>query len=281
MNSKSVLISGSSTGIGKACALYLDRLGYKVYAGVRRESDAKTLLSESSQNLKPVILDVTDSKTIDDALRTIEANAESEFFGLVNNAGIGISGVLEATPISDVRNLMEVNVIGLLAITKAFIPLLKKVKGRIINIGSTSGYLAFPGTSAYSGSKFAVKAITDSLRRELSIFDISVCLVSPGAVESEIWEKSKSYKEKIKSSVSQDLLDEYSVFIKHGEKLVENIKPIPAIEVAKSVYDAINSKKPKIYYNVGKDCKMAAGVSKLPKSLLDKLIITKIKKIGS
>ncbi|MBL1213742.1 MAG: SDR family oxidoreductase [Ignavibacteriae bacterium] len=280
MKNKSVLISGSSTGIGKACALYLDRLGYKVYAGVRKESDAEKLMSESSKNLKPVILDVTDSKSIDNTLREIEADTESEFFGLVNNAGIGISGVLEAVEIEDVRKLMDVNVIGLLALTQKFIPLLKKSKGKIINIGSTSSYLSFPGGSAYAGSKFAVRAITDALRLELNPFGISVTLISPGAVESEIWNKSRSYKEKIRESIDPQILEDYKELIKFGKNILEKIKPIPAIEVAKSVETALSSLQPKRYYYVGSDCKAAAKFSKLPGSLKDKMILKKIKKLG-
>jgi short-subunit dehydrogenase len=175
---------------------------------------------------------------------------------------------------------MEVNVIGLLTVTKSFIPLLKLSKGRIINIGSTSGFLAFPGSSAYSGSKFAVRAITDSLRNELKFFDIYVSLVSPGAVKSEIWNKSKTYKEKIRKSVSKDILNDYEVFTKYGEKLLQETRPISPNEVARAVYHALSSNKPKIYYNVGSDCKMAIRIAKLPKSLLDKLILGRIKKFG-
>ena len=280
MKNKSVLISGASTGIGKSCALHLDRLGYKVYAGVRKESDAENLLSESSDSLKPVILDVTESKSIDNTLREIESDTESEFFGLVNNAGIGISGVLEAVEIEDIRKLMDVNVIGLLALTQKFIPLLKKSKGKIINIGSTSSYLSFPGGSIYAGSKFAVRAITDALRLELKHFGISVSLISPGAVESEIWNKSRSYKEKIRESIDPKILEDYKELIKFGKNILEKIKPIPAIEVAKSVETALSSLQPKRYYYVGSDCKAAVKFSKLPGSLKDKMILKKIQKLG-
>ncbi len=281
MKNKSVLISGSSTGIGKACALHLDQIGYKVYAGVRKESDAENLLSESTGSLKPVILDVTDSKSIDNTFSEIEADPESEFFGLVNNAGIGISGVLEAVEIEDARKLMDVNVIGLLALTKRSIPLLKKSKGHIINIGSTSSYLSIPGGSAYAGSKFAVRAITDALRLELKHMGISVSLISPGAVESEIWNKSREYKDKIRKSAGPQIFEDYKTLIKFGQSIVEKIKPIPAIEVAKSVANALGSNKPKRYYYVGSDCKAAAKFSKLPGSLKDKIILKKIQKLGN
>ncbi|MCW8850963.1 MAG: SDR family NAD(P)-dependent oxidoreductase, partial [Melioribacteraceae bacterium] len=186
MNNKSVLVTGASSGIGKAIALHLDQKGFKVFAGVRKEKDAETLKSESSDLLNTIILDVTDCKSIEDSFNLIKNDSTNELFGIVNNAGVGISGVLEAVSVDDIRNLMEVNVIGLMAVTKSFIPLLKSTKGRIVNIGSTSSFFSSPGASAYSGSKFAVRAISDSLRLELKHLGISVSLVAPGAVESEI-----------------------------------------------------------------------------------------------
>jgi short-subunit dehydrogenase len=280
MKNKSVLITGSSTGIGRACALYLDKKGYKVYAGIRKESDAESLKSESSDLLTPIILEVTDIKSIENSYKLINDDSTHELFGIVNNAGIGISGVLEAISVNDIRNLMEVNVIGLMAVTKTFIPLLKSTKGRIINIGSTSSFFSSPGASAYSASKFAVRAISDSLRLELKHLDITVSLVAPGAVESEIWKKSKSYKEKVRQSVSPDILKDYSTIINFGNKLLETVKPIPAIEVAKTVADALESSKPKRYYYVGSDCKAAVKFAKLPHSLMDSLILKKIQKFG-
>jgi len=280
MKSKGVLVTGASTGIGKATALYLDQKGFKVYAGIRKEKDAEKLNSESSNLLTPIMLDVTDEKSIHNVFETICNDFNSNFYGIVNNAGIGISGVLEATPIEDIRSVMEVNVIGLLAVTKTFIPLLKEVKGRIINIGSTSGYLAFPGSSAYTGSKFAVRAITDSLRLELKTFDIMVSLISPGAIESEIWDKSKSYKEKIRKSVDAKILEDYTALINFGDHILKEVKPIPAIEVAKKVADALESSNPKRYYYVGADCKAAVKFTKLPNSFIDSIILKKIQKFG-
>lgn len=280
MKSKSVLVTGASSGIGKATALHLDQKGYKVFAGVRKESDALTLKSESSKLLTPIILDVTDIESIENSYKLINEDSTNELLGIVNNAGIGISGVLEATPIKDIRSLMEVNVIGLLAVTKTFIPLLKEVKGRIINIGSTSSYLPFPGSSAYSGSKFAVRAITDSLRLELKTFDIMVSLISPGAIESEIWDKSKSYKEKIRKSMDVKILEDYKTLINFGEYILKEVKPIPAIEVAKTIADALKSSKPKRYYFVGADCKGAVKFTKFPHSFMDSMILKKIQKFG-
>ncbi len=281
MNSnKSVLITGASTGIGKSCALHLDKMGFKVYAGVRKQTDTEILRREASNNLESVILDVTNTQSIKDAADYIGEHTNGNLYGLINNAGIGRGGALEVTPMDEIRKLMDVNLIGLLAVTQAFIPLLRKSKGRIINIGSTSGYLAFPGASAYSASKFAVRAVTDSLRLELIPFGISVILVSPGAVESAIWEKGKRYKEEMRKTVNPEIADLYAPLRKFGDRLNEEVKKIPAIEVAKVVHNALNGQKPKPYYIVGNDAKGAAKAARLPKRILDWIILKRIEKLG-
>ena len=277
---KAILITGSSTGIGKACALHLDKLGFKVYAGVRKQTDGDNLKKEASDRLTPIILDVTDTDSIQAAANVIEKENDGELYGLINNAGIGISGVLEVTPIEEIRKLMEVNVIGLLAVTKAMIPLLRKGKGRIINIGSSSSLMAFPGGSVYCASKFAVRAITDSLRLELKHFGISVVMVAPGAIESEIWEKRKEYKAELRKRVKPEIAEHYKSLAKFGDKIEQVLKKIPAIEVAEVVANALISKKLKYYYCVGNDAKGAAKAAKLPKRLLDWMIMKRIQKLA-
>jgi NAD(P)-dependent dehydrogenase (short-subunit alcohol dehydrogenase family) len=275
---KAVLITGTSSGIGKACALHLDKLGYKVYAGVRREEDADKLKSEGSEKLIPLILDVTDEESIVSAVDKIRQENDGKLFGLVNNAGIGISGVVEVTPMEEMRKLMEVNVIGLYAVTKSCIPLIRKAKGRIINIGSTSSFLAFPGSSVYCASKFAVRAFTDSLRVEMKLFDVPVILVAPGAVESDIWDKGALFKKKLRESIDPEVAQLYDPFIKFGDKMLDEIKPIPAIHVADAVTDALDSKKPKLCYLVGKDARHAYRATKLPRRMVEWLILKQIEK---
>jgi NAD(P)-dependent dehydrogenase (short-subunit alcohol dehydrogenase family) len=167
-----------------------------------------------------------------------------------------------------------------MAVIKAFIPMLRQGRGRIINIGSTSSLLAFPGACAYSASKFAVRAITDSLRLELKPFGISVILVAPGAVESAIWEKGKAYKEEMRKTVKAEIAELYAPLRKFGDRLNDEVKKIPADEVAKAVGHVFTSNKPKRYYIVGNDAKGAAKATKLPKGLLDWIILKRIQKLG-
>lgn len=252
---KTVLITGTSTGIGRACALHLDNLGFTVYAGVRQSEDANTLEKEASDRLRPMILDVTDENSITKAVNQIKSEAGSRIDGHINNAGTGLGEALEVTPLEEIHKLMNVNVIGLLSVTKKFIPSLRESKGRIINIGSTAGYLASPGASVYSGSKFAVRAITDALRLELYHFGIKVILISPGAIESAIWDKGKAYREALRTRLDPDIAPLYGALRRFGDSLYTEMKRIPALEVANVVAKALTKKQPKRYYLVGNDVK--------------------------
>jgi len=192
-NGKTIVITGTSSGIGKACALYLDKMGFKVYAGVRKQVDGDNLKKESSDKLSPIILDVNNTESINAAVSIIKKETDGNVFGLINNAGIGQGGPLEIIPVSEIRKVMEINVIGLVAVTQAFLPMLRKNKGRIINIGSSTSIIAFPGASIYAASKFAVRALTDSLRVELKLFDMHAVLIVPGHVETVLWNKEDEF----------------------------------------------------------------------------------------
>jgi NAD(P)-dependent dehydrogenase (short-subunit alcohol dehydrogenase family) len=277
---KAVLITGASTGIGKATALYLADKGFKVYAGVRKDDDIKKLNETGSQNIFPIIIDVASSESINNALNQIIKNEGKELFGLINNAGIGCGGALEATFSQDIQNVFNVNVIGMMEVTKAFLPLLRNAKGKIVNIGSTASFLSVPGASVYSASKFAVRALSDSLRRELHPFDIDVVMVAPGAIESEIWNKSIEQKKAMRETIDPVLSELYAPLRKFGDKMANELKKIPAIEVAKAVEEVLKTDKPKPVYVVGKDIKAARKVSRLPAALIDKIIYKRIEKIA-
>lgn len=280
LNNKAVLITGTSTGIGKACAHHLEQLGFTVYAGVRQLSDGDRLKAESTERLKPILLDVTQAESIQSATDAVAKETDGRLFALINNAGIGRGGALEVTPVPEMKKVMDVNVIGLMAVTQAFIPMIRKAKGRILNIGSTSSLLAVPGASVYSASKFAVRAITDALRLELRPFGISVVLVAPGAVESRIWDKGSLYKQELRKTISPEIAELYRPLAKFGDKLTEEMKKIPASVVAEQVADVLTIRKPKPYYIVGKDAKGAAKAARLPRGLLDWIILKRIERIA-
>ena len=279
-NERAVVVTGASTGIGKAIALALDASGFKVFAGVRKQPDAEALEREAKGTLTPLLLDVTDASSISRAVETVAAVTDGRLYGLVNNAGIGLGGPLELVPMTETRKLMEVNVIGLLATTQAFVPLLRKGRGRIVNIGSLAGLVAMPGASAYAASKFAVQAITDSLRLELKSFGIRVTIVDPGAVESALWEKGRAQKQAILDAASPELLQLYAPLIEIGKKLGENPRNIlPASYVVKDIMHALTSSNPKPRYLVGPGTKKAAKLARMPVWLRD-LLLNKFMRSG-
>ncbi|KQC13502.1 MAG: hypothetical protein APR63_08415 [Desulfuromonas sp. SDB] len=276
IENKSVLITGASSGIGKACALHLDKIGFKVFAGVRKNEDGEKISQLASGKLTPVLLDVTKGESITDTVNLINSQTDFPLFGLVNNAGISISGVLEVTPVEEFRKILEVNVLGLHAVTRAALSLLRKNKGRIVNIGSAASLFSLPGGSSYSASKFAVRAITDSLRLEVRPFGMTVSLIAPGAIKTEIWTKADEYRKKMQQNISPELSDAYKMFKVAADRLHEDIQPSSPLEVAKSVEHALTSKKPKILYLVGGEAKRAYWINKFPRSFVDKMIMKEI-----
>lgn len=229
---QSVLITGASSGIGMATAIYLASRGIYVYAGVRKETDKEKLLKKGLNNLTPLILDVCDQDSIETALGYISGEKEDSVFSLVNNAGISLNGPLEILPQKDIETLIHVNVLGLLAVTRACIPLIRKSQGRLINISSGHGLLAIPDKSAYAASKSAVQAISDSLRIELRPSGVQVSTVIVGKVNTSVLGKILDDRENMISQADPDILKLYSTLIEYFDKEVKNIPGIEAIEVA-------------------------------------------------
>jgi NAD(P)-dependent dehydrogenase (short-subunit alcohol dehydrogenase family) len=270
-----VLVTGSSTGIGEACALHLDGLGFRVFAGVRRDADGEALRKKSSERLKPIHLDVTDVSSIT-AVRDTLAREQIELSGLVNNAGIVVAGPLEILPLEEFRRQFEVNVIGQLAVTQAFLPLLRKARGRIVLMGSISGRFATPFIGAYAISKFALEAMADALRVELMPWGIEVSIIEPGSISTPIWEKSRQRSGEIARGIpaeSHELYHrQYEAMRKAAKETAES--GIPAREVAKTVQHALTAAKPKTRYLVGRDAKRRARLVKfIPDRMLDRMIV--------
>lgn len=182
-----VVVTGASTGIGAATALGLVRHGFQVFGTVRRVADGEHL---SAAGVTPVVMDVTDSGSIAAAHRAVVSGlAGQPLAGLVNNAGIQVAGPLEYLPLDDLRRVLEVNVVGVVAVTQAFLPELRQARGRIVNISSVSGRIALPFGGPYSASKFALEALSDSLRRELLPSGVRVVVIEPGSIATPIWQK--------------------------------------------------------------------------------------------
>ena len=200
-----VVITGASSGIGRAAALPLDRQGVIVHAGVRKEEDAASLEAEASDRLVPVFIDVTDQDSISTAKAEVAAaSGDRGLHGLVNNAGISVPGPLEFLPLEDLRKQLEVNVIGQIAVTQAFLPQLRRARGRIVNVGSIGGRTVTPFLGAYNASKFALEALTDALRMELRPWNLSVSIIEPGAVDTAIWEKGFAKADEIEARISDE-----------------------------------------------------------------------------
>lgn len=278
-NSKqAVLITGASSGIGKATALYLDELGIKVYAGVRKEADKQSFLQLGYTNITPVILDVCDEDTLAITYDLISNEVDGFTVSLVNNAGLSLNGPLELLPLSDIKKLLDVNVTGLLAVTKTFLPLIRKNKGRIVNISSGHGLIAIPDKSVYAASKFAVQAITDSLRVELRPFGVSVSSVIVGKVNTSVLGKIMDDRNKMLEQAQTEIVNLYKQLIDYFDKEVKNIPGIEAIEVAKVISQALIHAKLKSQYLIGPGAKKMKVLSRFPSGMRDNMLYKAIYK---
>jgi NAD(P)-dependent dehydrogenase (short-subunit alcohol dehydrogenase family) len=271
-----IVITGASSGIGAACARYLDGLGCTVWAGVRRREDGEALARSTSARLRVLMLDVTDPASIAAASRTVaEALPEAGLAGLVNNAGISIAGPLELLPLAEVRTQFEVNVIGALAVTQAFLPLLRRARGRIVNISSIAGLAATPFLGAYCGSKFALEAMSDALRLELAPWGIAVSLVEPGAIQSQIWQRATMSATCTLGGVAPESLALYAHPLSRMQEVMAGAaaRAIPADAVARVVAHALTVSCPRARYLVGKDARFRAALKwLLPDGAQDRLL---------
>lgn len=280
-DNRAVVITGASTGIGAACALQLDRLGFAVFAGVRKPEDGVALQKAGSDRLVPLELDVTDLATIQKSRAVVvDATKERGLFGLINNAGIAVVGPLEAVPISDLRQQLEVNVIGQVAVIQVFLPLIRQARGRIVNMGSIAGLSTMPLMGPYSASKFALEAITDALRLEVQQWGIHVAIVEPGAIATPIWNKSAIEAAEREASIETELRTLYKSVVTAMRKVVGEAskRAIPPDAVVKVVEEALTAPAPKTRYLVGTDAKLRVlMVRLLPDRISDKLLTSILK----
>ncbi len=273
---QAVVITGASTGIGAACAIHLDRLGFRVFAGVRKPEDGLALQKNSSDRLVPIMLDVTDASTIHKSHTLVSELTRAEgLYGLINNAGIAVVGPLEAVSIPDLRQQLEVNVIGQVAVTQTFLPLIRQAQGRIINMGSIAGLSTMPLMGPYSASKFALEAITDALRLEVQQWGIHVSIIEPGAIATPIWNKSATEAAEREATIEKDLRSLYQPMVAAVRKIVGEAskRAVPSDTVAKVVGLALTASTPRTRYLVGTDAKLRALMTKLlPDRLSDRML---------
>ncbi len=277
---KSVVITGASTGIGRACALHMDKLGWRVFAGIRKQADGRSLQDAGSDRLTPLGLDVTDPRSVKAAAAAVADSVGADgLSGLVNNAGVGSGGPIEFLELDAVRAEFEVNFFGVIRATQVLLPLLRRGSGRVVNISSISGLVASPFLSPYSASKFALEAFSDSLRVELSPWNMAVAVIEPGAIDTPIWSKGGDTLQQLLNSAPPDGLKLYGGAIQGMQGL---FKPhgISATEVAKAIAHALTSRHPKTRYAIGTEGVFVSLFRLLPDRLRDMLILSRYPKWG-
>jgi NAD(P)-dependent dehydrogenase (short-subunit alcohol dehydrogenase family) len=280
-----VVITGASSGIGRECSLYLDSRGYRVFAGVRKTADGDALAQSASPRLTPLIIDVTDARTISDASALVEKSlGDDAFIGLVNNAGIGVGGPVEFLTPSELRRQMDVNLLGPLAVTQAFMPMIRRSRGRIVNVSSIGGRVATPLLGPYCASKFALEALSDCMRAELKPFGISVSIVEPGSIKTRIFDKAAVSVDEIVRALPADGLRYYSSNFETMRKLIamQDRNAVPAERVAKVVEHALTAARPRTRYLVGFDAHLMATLHwLLPDRAFDALLSMFTRRVGA
>ncbi|WP_336781628.1 SDR family NAD(P)-dependent oxidoreductase [Paenibacillus illinoisensis] len=273
-----VVVTGTSSGIGRATAEQLAAEGFHVLAGVRRQEDADKI---KQKNIEPVILDIT---TIDTLLALAE-RVEQDPLGrplraVVNNAGIAVNAPLEMVPLDEFRRQIEVSVIGQVAVIQALTPALLKSGGRVVNIGSVGGKISMPGFGIYSAAKYAMEAINDSLRREMSSFGLKVIMITPGGVSTSLSEKGVTTADRLSKLMTPDQHRRHDRLFDAVKAQAESwaTSGIPPKKVAEVVSRAIHASNPRTRYTAGRDSALLTRLVRiLPDKLLDRMLRSQMK----
>jgi NAD(P)-dependent dehydrogenase (short-subunit alcohol dehydrogenase family) len=268
------VVTGASTGIGRATTLGLAARGFHVFATVRRPADADALTAAAGDRLTPLILDVTEREQIAQAVETVRAHVgQGGLDALVNNAGVGLAWPLELVPLDAFRAQLVVNVDGQLAVTQAFLPLIRQATGRVIMIGSIGDRITMPFAGPLTASKHALLALTEALRLELAPWNIRVVLVEPASIRTDAVGKLERDAETALQQFGSEGRALYGAAYQAmiARALAREARGSPPDVVAAAVVRAIESPSPKARYLVGKDARLLAMVAKLPPFLLDAL----------
>jgi NAD(P)-dependent dehydrogenase (short-subunit alcohol dehydrogenase family) len=271
MPSGTVLVTGASTGIGEATVHHLKSLGFDPIGAVRQDEDAERL---EGRGVRTVRIDVTDAGQIAAARDEL---GEAPLAGLVNNAGIAVAAPLEFLPIDQLRHQLEINVIGQAAVTQAFLPALRRGRGRIVNVSSIGGRVALPLVGAYNTSKFALEGMSDAWRRELRRFGVDVILIEPGGVKTPIWTKSTETADAMLDDGPPEVRQLYGDLIEgvrsRTQKIARETGCDPS-DVAEAIGRALTADRPRTRYLVGRDAKLRARMAKvIPDRVMDRMIL--------
>ncbi|MDC0230343.1 SDR family oxidoreductase [Aureispira] len=277
---KNIVITGASTGIGYTTSKALIKKGYRVFGSVRKEADANKLSEEFGKNFEPLLFDVTDPEGVrSGARKTAQLIGDQGLTALINNAGIAVGGPLMHIPLEDFRWQIEVNVLGLLSTSQAFLPLLGASKncnhtpGRILNISSVAGKISNPFMGAYCASKHAVEAISDTMRIELQLYGVDVITIGPGVVKTPIWHKAEDFD--LKKYENTDYKKSGYIIQKFMEKLSNN--GFEQEEFGEMMVKIIETKKPKTRYPlVYQKFRNWTLLRMIPRRTLDRIIGKKI-----
>ena len=252
---KAIVITGASTGIGYALVKVFLQQDYHVFGSVRKKVDADRLSDEFGEHFMPLQFDVTDEKAIEGAVEIVKGKlGDNGLNGLINNAGIAVNGPIQDLTMEEFRLQFDVNFFGLVAVTKAFLPLLGAVEnypqtpGTVINISSVAGKLSFPFLGPYTASKHAVEAFSQSLRREMLIFGVKVVIVGPGAIKTPIWEKVGEPLKNLGNSPYKKAVG--NVLAEFGR---QEMKAMEADELARRIYKIFENPRPRTRYSILND----------------------------
>ncbi|GAC1381704.1 MAG: SDR family oxidoreductase [Marmoricola sp.] len=253
----SVLVTGAARGIGRATVLRLANAGWDVYAGVRNPADGEEL-SRSASRITPLVFDIVDAAQVADAARQVPA-----LDAVVNNAGIAVLGPLEGVHLADIRRQLEVNVIGQMAVTQAFLPHLRTSRGRLVFTSSLSGRVVTPLSGAYNASKFALEAAADALRMELKPWGVGVSLVEPAQVSTDMWHHANEDTDAAEAGLRPEARDLYRAHFAGFRKTIPLSQKLaaPADNVARSIERALTARRPKARYVVGFGPKVQLALS--------------------
>jgi NAD(P)-dependent dehydrogenase (short-subunit alcohol dehydrogenase family) len=283
MMMRAVLVTGASTGIGRACALRLDGRGWRVFAGVRKPSDGDSLRAECSGRATTVLLDVTDQASIEATAEVLrEELGASGLQGLVNNAGISVQGPLEHLRVDELRRQFEVNVTGQIAVTQAMLPLLRTGGGRIVMMSSIAGRtFSVPLIAPYSASKKALEALGEALRYELMPDSIHVALIEPGSIDTPIWSKGDATVVPTLRALPAEGRHRYADMIHQAARIgsQQARRGISPDRVARKVEAALTSPRPRLRYLVGADASLRAHLDPVLPQVLKDLVVRRLFRI--